>query len=135
MGPLGKLQPSPKVCGLGAPLHHLGGEVADEFCEVFRVRGLLADFTRTFPRRLPRVTQSLKRVYIHAIGFLYAFSFDFSLKDATTDVCADGTRINPECFRGDLRRHPPGRARAISAYAVLSHEGILETIRTGCESP
>jgi hypothetical protein len=71
-------------------LDHLGGEVADEFREVFRVRGLLAGFVRTLPRSLPRIAQRVERVYIHAVGFLYASSFDSSLKESAPDVRADG---------------------------------------------
>src|SRR5918994_732162 len=57
--PFGQLQPRPQVRSLRASLDHLGGEVADEFREVFRARGLLADFVRTLPRRIPRVSQGL----------------------------------------------------------------------------
>lgn len=82
MRSLGQLQPGPKGRGLRACPDDLCGEVADKFREVFRVRGFLADFSRIFPQRLPRIPQSIERVYIYAIGFFYTLSLNLSVKNA-----------------------------------------------------
>src|SRR5215217_1972186 len=121
----GQLQLRPQVCSLRARLDYLGGEVADEFREVFRIRGLLAGFVRMLPRRLPRVAQGVERVYIYTVGFLYTLSLYSSHKESAPDVRADGARIYAEGFRGDPRGHPPGFTRAISACVALSHCPML----------
>ena len=122
---LGQLQPGLKGRCLRACLDDLCGEIADKFRDVFRVCGFLPDFARTFPRRLPRIPQSIERVYIYAIGLFYTLSFDLSFKNASANVGAYCAWINPESFRGNLCGHPPGITRAISACALLSHAGIL----------